>query len=91
MRLEIVLERDEIEAAIPYQMICATRYGSVWNTMRRKRRWVEEFSSYERERANAMCRQAYNWMLVTGLPMEIKMTQGTFDLWQRLAEFCASL
>ena len=91
MRLEMVFERDEIPEAIPYQMICMTRYGSVWNTMRRKRKWAEEFSSYERERLNAMCRQTYTWTCVKGLPEEIKMTEGTFELWQRLANFCASL
>ena len=91
MKLEIVFTRDEIPQIIPYQMICATRYGSVWNTMRRKRRWVEEFSSYEREKANAMCRQTYNWTCTTGLPETLRMSKGTYDLWQRLAEFCASI
>ena len=91
MKLSVVLTRDEIPEIIPYQMICVTRYGSTWNTMHRKRRWVEEFSSYERERLNAMCRQTHNWMCVTGLPETLNMTFGTLDLWNRLAEFCASL
>lgn len=91
MRMEMVFTRDEIPEIIPYQMICMTRYGSVWNTMRRKRRWIEEFSSYERERVNAMCRQTYNWTCTTGLPETLRMTSGTYDLWLRLAEFCASL
>lgn len=91
MKLSVVLTRDEIPEIIPYQMICMTRYGSMWNTMHRKRRWSEEFSSYERERLNAMCRQTHNWMCVTGLPETLSMTFGTLDLWNRLAEFCASL
>ena len=91
MKLEIVLDREEIQASIPYSMICMTRYGSVWNTMRRKRRWAQEFSAYEREKANAMCRQTYNWTCVKGLPETLRMSKGTYDLWQRLAEFCASL
>lgn len=91
MRMEVVFEHDEIGEAIPYQMICMTRYGSVWNTMRRKRRWKEEFSAYERERLNAMCRQAYQWTCVTGLPQTLKMSMGTYELWNRLTEFCASL
>ena len=91
MKLSVVLTRDEIPTIIPYQMICVTRYGSMWNTMRRKRRWAEEFSSYERERLNAMCRQTHSWMCVTGLPETLHMTFGTLDLWNRLAEFCASL
>ena len=91
MKMEVVFSKEEIPDIIPYQMIWATRYSSIWNTMRRKRRWTEEFSSYERERANAMCRQTYNWMCTTGLPETIKMSCGTLDLWLRLAEFCASL
>ena len=91
MRLEIVLDRDEIKAAIPYQMICMTRYGSVWNTIRRKRRWKEHFPGYKGEKANAMCRQSYNWTLKTGVPEQIRMSAATYDLWQELAEFCASL
>lgn len=91
MKLEIVLDRDEIQAAIPYSMICETRYGSVWNTMRRKRRWKEEFPGYKGEKANAMCRQAYNWTLKTGVPEQIRMSASTYDLWQELAAFCASL
>lgn len=91
MKMEMVFTRDEIPKVIPYQMICMTRYGSVWNTMRRKRRWAEEFSAYEREKANAMCRQTYNWTCTTGLPETLRMSSGTLDLWLRLADFCASI
>ena len=91
MKMEIVLTQDEIAQVIPYQMICMTRYSSVWNTMRRKRRWATEFSAYERERLNTMCRQTHNWMMTTGLPETIRMSFGTYELWNRLAVFCASL
>lgn len=91
MKLVIELDRDEIKDHIPYEIIWATRYSSVWNTMRRKQRWKTEFSGYERERANAMCRQAYNWTCTTGLPETLRMSKGTYDLWQRLGAFCASI
>ena len=91
MKLEIVLDRDEIQEYIPYGLIWSTRYSSVWNTMRRKQRWNAEFSAYERERANAMCRQAYNWTCTTGLPETLRMSKGTYELWQKLGEFCASI
>ena len=91
MELEIVLTRDEIQEVIPYQIICMTRYSSVWNTMRRKRRWKEQFPGYKGEKANAMCRQAYNWMLKTGSPEQIRMSATTYDLWQELGAFCMSL
>ena len=91
MELQIVLTREEIKEIIPYAMICETRYGSVWDTMRRKRRWTEEFPGYKGERANAMCRQAYNWAIKTGVPDKVKMSASTYDLWQELAAFCMSL
>ena len=91
MKMEIVFTQDEIKANIPYQMICMTRYGSVWNTMRRKRKWVEEFTAYERERLNAMCRQTYSWTCTTGLPESLRMSMNTYRLWNRLAEFCSTL
>ena len=91
MTLEIVLDRDEIQAAIPYQMICTTRYSSIWNTARRKRLWKEQFPGYKGEKANTMCRQSYNWMMKTGVPEQIRMSASTYDLWQELAAFCCSL
>ena len=91
MKMEVIFTQDELKEEIPYQMICMTRYGSVWNTMRRKRKWAETFSAYERERLNAMCRQTYVWTCTNGLPETIRMSLGTYNLWQRLAEFCVSL
>lgn len=91
MEMKIVFTQDEIKEVIPYQMICETRYSSVWDTMRRKRRWKEQFPGYKGEKANAMCRQAYNWTLKTGVPEQVMMSASTYDLWQELAAFCASL
>lgn len=91
MKIDIVLEREEIKKAIPYGLICVTRYGSVWNTMRRKRQWKKQFPGYKGEKANALCRQAYNWMLKTGVPEQVRMSASTYDLWQELGEFCESL
>lgn len=91
MKLEIVLDRDEINNSIAYSMICMTRYGSTWNTMRRKRRWTEEFTESERAKASKLFQQSHNWTCVTGVPDTIRMAPSTYDLWQKLAAFCCSL
>lgn len=87
----LFLDRDEIRSAIPYGLIAETRFGSRWNTMRRKRRWKEEFTESERDYAETLFRLAHKWYCVTGVPDEVKMRAKTLGLWQRLGEFCASL
>ena len=90
-RLMIVLERDEIQEQLPYSLICMTREGSVWNTMHRKRRWKFEFTDSEKEAATKIFRQARSWTLVTGVPDEVTMSTKTYQLWQKLGSFCASI
>lgn len=91
MRLMIVLDREEIKERIPYAMICETRYGMGWGTMRRKRRWKEEFSEKERDACRKLFALAYSWYLVKGVPDEVKMNVNTLALWEKLGEFCFSL
>lgn len=85
------LTRDEVNRKIPYAMICEMRYGSRWNTGRRFRAWLSQFSGAEREAAAKLFKQAYSWHLVKGVPDEVKMRATTFALWMKLAEFCGSL
>lgn len=68
MELYVELSRDEIEGSIPYSMLCMTRFGSVWNTMRRKRRWSQEFSEKERRSAEEIFRKAHNFTVRSGVP-----------------------
>ena len=89
--LYLEFDRDEINSTIPYAFICETRFGSVWNTSRRRRKWVEEFTENERDLASKLFVQAYRWYLTTGVPDSVKMRSTTYDLWGRLAAFCASL
>ena len=91
MEMEIILDRDEMNATIPYAMIYMTRSSSIWSTTRRKRKLAEAFTSSEIEMLNAMFRQAYIWTCVKGLPDGVRMSLATYNLWGRLAEFCASL
>lgn len=89
--LEIVFERNEIAQNIPYAFICETRYGAVWDTMRRKRRWVQEFTAQERRQACALFARAHCWYLGSGLPETVRMSAATYALWQKLAAFAGSL
>ena len=84
-------DQEEIQNTIPYAFICETRFGSIWNTSRRRRRWAEEFTEAERDLASKLFNMAYRWHLITGVPEKVKMKSTTYDLWNRLAAFCASL
>lgn len=90
-RIMLVLEREEVQKNIAYQLICETRYGRTWDSMSRKRRWLSEFSDKERESAKRLFSLAHTWTLVTGVPDEVTMSTATFGLWKRIEAFCASL
>ena len=85
------LTRDEIHAKIPYAMICEMRYGARWETGRRRRAWLANFSEAEREAAVKLFKQAHSWYLVKGVPDTVQMRTSTFALWMKLAEFCGNL
>lgn len=40
----LVLTSDEVNLRIPYALVCMTRFGAHWETGRRRRRWLEEFT-----------------------------------------------
>lgn len=83
--------REEMRRRIPYAMVCEGQNGSRWNTTRRRRRWMAEFSKRERSAAGGLFRQAHNWMLGCGVPKTVRMTFDTYRLWLKLGNFCASL
>lgn len=89
--IELVLTSYEVHTEIPYAVICMTRYGSDWNTMRRKRRWKEEFTEQERGAAEKLFPKAHNWLLGRGVPETVRMPIDDFALWQKLGDFCASI
>ena len=90
-KLIMVLTSEEVHRSIPYSLICMTRYGSSWNTMRRKRRWKMEFTEAEREAASKLFSRSHDWLLGRGVPDEVRMTTETYGLWQKLGNFCGSL
>lgn len=91
MKIYLEMEHDEIQNTIPYALICETRFGSAWGTMRRKRRWISEFTERERNSASKLFQQSHDWYLVKGVPETVKMKPETFDLWQKIGAFCGSL
>ena len=90
-KVMLTLSSEEIKQQIPYPMICETRFGSTWDTGRRRRAWESQFTVQEREEAETLFRQAYNWHLKKGVPESVTMPSQTLLLWNRIAEFCASL
>ncbi len=93
MRVGVILEmtHDEVQEQIPYAMICETRFGSKWNTMRRKRLWAEQFTEAERKHASNLFKQSRLWYLVKGVPEKVEMTSNTLALWLKLADFCVAI
>lgn len=90
MIIEMVLSSEEIKENIPYSIICLTRCSSDWNTMKRKLRWNNEFSTTEQKVSEEIFRQAYHWF-INGVPNKTRMDFSTFELWNKIAEFCISL
>ena len=82
---------DEVNKGIPYAMICETRFGRSWDTGKRKRLWLNSFSESEREKCSKLFSQARTWHLVSGVPDTVQMSVKTYELWQKLGAFCASL
>jgi len=91
MKMMVVFNRKEIQERIPYAMICETRYGSKWETTKRKRRWAQEFTQSERDMASKLFSLSHVWYLTKGVPDEQIMSFKTLELWERIAAFCASL
>lgn len=91
MKVIIQLSSSEVHRDIPYQLICESRYGALWDTMRRKRRWAAEFTFKERDVAIRLFHQAAKWAIGTGVPDTVRMQPETYELWQKLGEFCSSL
>lgn len=89
--IDVILTHNEVNAQIPYALICMTRYGSSWNTGKRRRRWLEEFTEAERVSASRLFSLAHTWTLVKGVPDEVRMSARTLALWLKLGEFCASI
>ena len=87
----ITLTHDEVNEKIPYALICEMRYGAQWDTGRRRRAWLAQFTEAEREAAGKLFKQAHTWYLVKGVPDEVKMRANTLALWMKLGEFCGSL
>lgn len=87
----LTLSNDEVSTHIPYALVCMTRFGARWETGRRRRRWLEEFTEQERTAATRLFNQSHRWLLTTGVPDKVKMSTKTFALWMKLADFCCSL
>lgn len=87
----ITLTHDEILKNISFALICETHESARWDTGVRKRRWKAEFTQYDRTACNTLFRKAKDWTLGKGVPDTVRMSEDTYDLWNRLGSFCATL
>lgn len=91
MRMYLVLEHDEVQKEIPYALVCETMEGARWRSGKRRRLMKAWFSDVEISRIYELKSLAHRWYLTKGVPDEVKMTVDTYQLWQKLADFCMEL
>lgn len=92
MRVMLSFSYEEIHRELPYAIIGETASRSIWDIGKRKRLWSREFTEAERETCYKIIAQAKKWLLTTGVPDKgVVMSTRTYDLWHRLADFCACL
>ena len=91
MKVYIGFNPDEIREQIPFSIVAETMSSSIWNTGRRKRLMKERFTPSEIEATYRLHKQAREWYLYKGVPSEISMTIKTYNLGQKLANFCCEL
>jgi hypothetical protein len=91
MTFYIALNHDEIQERIPYAIVAETMSSAVWGTGKRKRLMKQWFAEAEIDAIYRLHKQAYSWYCVKGVPEEVKMSVNTYNLWQKLANFCCEL
>jgi hypothetical protein len=91
MKFYIALNHDEIQERIPYAIVAETMSSAVWGTGKRKRLMKQWFTEAEIEAIYRLHKQAHSWYCVKGVPEEVKMSVNTYNLWQKLANFCCEL
>ena len=87
----IALTHDQIIKEIPYAVICEAHESARWRTGRRRRLYDETFTVSEQAACVRLFSKAADWALVKGAPEVVRMNKSTYDLWQKLGEFCASI
>ena len=91
MKFYIALNRDEIQERIPYALVAETMSGARWGTGKRKRLMKKWFTEAEIDAIYRLHKQAHSWYCVKGVPEEVKMSVNTYNLWQKLANFCCEI
>ena len=91
MKTMVALTHEEAQSYLAYALICETMEGSRWNSGCRRRLYSQTFTSREQQRISHIKSIAHKWYLVTGVPEKVRMSYDNYLLWQRLAEFCATV
>lgn len=91
MKTMVTLTHEEAQSYLAYALICETMEGAFWNSGRRRRLYSKTFTEAEQRQIPRIKAIAHKWCLVTGVPEKVRMRYSTYLLWQRLAEFCATV
>lgn len=84
----VILEHDEVNDILHYQLIASCIGSSSWNTGKINREKEKIFSPSELEMIKKIYNKAHKWYLITGVPNEISMSIEEFNLWKKLKDFC---
>ena len=74
-KIMLVMTHEEVDTNIAYSLICFSRYGSAWDTGRRRRAWLANFAEEERRAACRLFKQARGWTLGRGITFDDIITQ----------------
>lgn len=87
----VTLNRDEVERELPYRIIVETFGGARWDTRKRRQLQKEWFTEQEERQLKKIYTLARSWYLIKGVPEEVQMTAKEILLFQKFADFCASI
>lgn len=68
-KIMLVMTHEEVDTNIAYSLICFSRYGSAWDTGRRRRAWLANFTEEERRAACRLFKQALAGPLAEAFPI----------------------
>ena len=91
MKTMVTLPHEEPQCFWASALFGKTREGSRGNGGCRRSLYSRPFTRREQQRISHIKSIAHKWYLVTGVPEKVRMSYDNYLLWQRLAEFCATV
>lgn len=88
MKAQLVLDRNDIQSQLKYELICECFSSSYSNTGKFGRKFGEIFLENEKESVQKIAALCKKWALKSGIPDSYICDIKTFNLWKKLEMFC---